>query len=77
MIDRKKRTTLRATVGPILHTLREFGPLIAGLTEKLAAKRDFGNIDQLDDRLRRDVGLPPRTTRKRPYPEHFKPPPFL
>ncbi|MEL6643177.1 MAG: hypothetical protein AAFQ79_04520 [Pseudomonadota bacterium] len=77
MIERKKRTTLKASLGPVLHLLRDFGPLFGAMTAKLTAKRDFGDVDHLDDRLRRDVGLPPRTTRKRPYPEHFKPPPFL
>ena len=77
MIDQRKRPFPWATVTLVLRVLRQIWPRIGNLFRAPDIKGDITGVDHLDDRLRRDVGLPPRHRRQRPYPQHFKPPPFL
>ncbi|MEO1788465.1 MAG: hypothetical protein AAFR34_02060 [Pseudomonadota bacterium] len=77
MIDLKKRPTPGPSSAAISRVLREFGPWIAKLIPKPGVNLDATGIDDLDDGLRRDIGLPPKQTRQRPFPDRFKPPPFF
>lgn len=77
MIKYDTGASQRPKTTPFLRTLRGFWPWAARLLPKSDAHLDVTDVSDLDDKLRRDIGLPPKETRQRPYPQTFKPPPFF
>ncbi|MEM9476386.1 MAG: hypothetical protein AAGA71_13910 [Pseudomonadota bacterium] len=77
MIRLKKQGASGPSAAALARALREFGPWIAAQLPLPKPRLDETGVEDLDDTLRRDVGLPPRTHKRRPWPEQYKPPPFF